>query len=39
MNQENLETLNDTSQNQENKGGLLNSLGSFVPFLPVMFEQ
>ena len=39
MNQENLETLNDTPQNQENKGGLLNSLGSFVPFLPVMFEQ
>ena len=39
MNQENLETLNDTSQNQENKGGLLNSLGSFVPFLPVIFEQ
>ena len=39
MNQENLETLQDNSQNQENKGGLLNSLGSFVPFLPVMFEQ
>jgi len=39
MNQENLETLNDTSQSPENKGGLLNSLGSFVPFLPVMFEQ
>ena len=39
MNQENLETQQVNSQNQASKGGLLNSLGSFVPFLPVMFEQ
>jgi hypothetical protein len=39
MNQENLETLNNTSQPSENKGGLINSLGSFIPFLPVIFEQ
>ena len=39
MNQENLETLHDTAQPSEKKAGLMTTLGSLVPFLPVMFEQ